>query len=79
MFERGSHSVEVAGTLLVTMGLIGTVMELTLTLGGLTRCLDALGQNQARLLDGLRQEMRMVYALNRPWWVRFMSLLPGGK
>lgn len=56
-FQRASHSVEVAGNLLITLGLIGTVMGLTLTLTGLTSSLDALGHDQEQLLAGLRKAM----------------------
>ena len=41
--------------------------------------LQALMQQHQAYCDMLRQEMRLVYALNRPWWLRLMSLLPGGK
>ncbi len=41
--------------------------------------LQALITQHRQYCDTLREEMRLVYALNRPWWVRFMSLLPGGK
>ncbi|HHG90505.1 MAG TPA: hypothetical protein ENJ90_08515 [Devosia sp.] len=56
-YYRTSHSVEVMGNLLITLGLIGTVIGLTLTLTGLTTSLDALGQDQERLLRGLRRAM----------------------
>ena len=56
-YERMSHTVEVIGNILITLGLIGTVMGLTLTLTGLTGSLDALGHDQAMLLEGLRQAM----------------------
>ena len=54
---RASNAVEVIGNLLITLGLIGTVVGLTMTLGGLTTTLDALGQDQDRLLSGLRSAM----------------------
>ncbi|ALP52481.1 hypothetical protein Tel_04585 [Candidatus Tenderia electrophaga] len=41
--------------------------------------LQAMLEQHRAYCDMLRQEMRLVYALNRPWWVRFMSLLPGGR
>lgn len=56
-YERSSNNVELTGTLLVTMGLIGTVLGLTLTLAGLTGSLDALGQDQEEMLNSLRQAM----------------------
>ena len=55
--SRRSHSTEVMGNLLITLGLIGTVTGLTLTLSGLTGSLDALGQDQDLLLAGLRKAM----------------------
>ncbi len=56
-YHRKSHAVEVIGNLLITLGLIGTVIGLTLTLSGLTTSLDALGEDQQRLLSGLRRAM----------------------
>ncbi|MFQ5469688.1 MAG: MotA/TolQ/ExbB proton channel family protein [Gammaproteobacteria bacterium] len=56
-YKRLSHSVEVIGNLLVTLGLIGTVAGLTLTLTGLTGSLEALGHDQEMLLSGLRKAM----------------------
>lgn len=57
IYQRISHALEVIGNLLITLGLIGTVAGLTLTLTGLTSSLDALGQDQAQLLSGLRGAM----------------------
>lgn len=56
-YQRGSHSVEVLGNMLITFGLIGTVVGLTMTLSGLTSSLDALGHDQETLMNGLRQAM----------------------
>ncbi len=56
-YHRKSHVVEVIGNLLITLGLIGTVIGLTLTLAGLTSSLEALGEDQQRLLSGLRKAM----------------------
>lgn len=56
-YQRRSHAVEVIGNLLITLGLIGTVIGLTFTLSGLTTSLDALGQDQQRLLRGLENAM----------------------
>jgi len=55
--SRRSHATEVMGNLLITLGLIGTVTGLTLTLSGLTGSLNALGQDQDLLLAGLRKAM----------------------
>ena len=57
MYHRLSHTIEVNGNLLITLGLIGTVAGLTLTLTGLTGSLEALGQDQEMLLSGLRKAM----------------------
>jgi len=57
IYQRVAHALEVIGNLLITLGLIGTVAGLTLTLTGLTSSLDALGQDQAQLLSGLRNAM----------------------
>ena len=57
IYRRISHVLEIIGNLLITLGLIGTVAGLTLTLTGLTSSLDALGQDQAQLLSGLRGAM----------------------
>lgn len=56
-YYRTSNSVEMVGNLLITLGLIGTVVGLSVTLTGLTTSLDALGHDEARLLSGLRQAM----------------------
>lgn len=56
-YRRVSHAVDVIGNLLITLGLIGTVVGLTLTLTGLTASMEALGQDQERLLGGLRHAM----------------------
>ncbi len=56
-YDRTSRAVELIGNLLITLGLIGTVAGLTFTLAGLTSSLDALGNDQTRLLAGLRRAM----------------------
>lgn len=56
-YYRTSNSVEMVGNLLITLGLIGTVVGLSITLTGLTTSLDALGHDETRLLAGLRQAM----------------------
>lgn len=42
---------------MITLGLVGTVVGLTLTLTGLTGSLEALGHDQDQLLSGLRGAM----------------------
>lgn len=56
-YQRRSHTVAVMGNLLITLGLIGTVVGLTITLSSLSGSLDALGHDQALLLEGLRKAM----------------------
>jgi len=55
--HRASRMVALIGNLLITMGLIGTVFGLTITLSGLSGSLEALGENQEQLLRGLRHAM----------------------
>ena len=56
-YQRTAHALEIIGNLLITLGLIGTVVGLTLTLTGLTGSLEALGQDQDQLMNGLRGAM----------------------
>jgi hypothetical protein len=57
IYQRTAHALEIIGNLLITLGLVGTVVGLTLTLTGLTGSLEALGQDQDLLLSGLRGAM----------------------
>lgn len=56
-YHRRSDAIGVVGNLLITLGLIGTVVGLTFTLGGLSSALEALGNNQEELSRGLRLAM----------------------
>ncbi len=56
-YQRVAHALEVFGNLMITFGLIGTVVGLSLTLSGLTTSLQALGEDQEQLLSGLRSAM----------------------
>lgn len=56
-YQRISHGLSVMGNLLITQGLIGTVMGLSITLAGLSSSLEALGHDEALLLEGLRKAM----------------------
>jgi hypothetical protein len=56
-YRRISHAVDVFGNLLITLGLIGTVVGLIAILAGLTTSMDALGHDQDRLLAGIRHAM----------------------
>ena len=57
VYQRTAHGLEIIGNLLITLGLVGTVVGLTLVLTGLTGSLEALGQDQDQLLSGLRGAM----------------------
>lgn len=57
IYQRLAHALEIIGNMLITLGLIGTVVGLTLTLTGLTASMEALGEDQMRLLSGLRSAM----------------------
>lgn len=56
-YHRRSDAVGVVGNLLITLGLIGTVVGLTFTLGGLSTALEALGKDQDELVQGLQVAM----------------------
>jgi len=56
-YRRLSHAVDVFGNLLITLGLIGTVVGLITILAGLTTSMDALGHDQERLMTGIRHAM----------------------
>lgn len=56
-YHRHSDAVSVVGNLLITLGLIGTVVGLTFTLGGLSTALEALGTDQSELVKGLQVAM----------------------
>ncbi len=55
--RRASRLVTLLGNLLITLGLIGTVLGMTLTLTGLTGAIHAIGEDQARMMEGLRHAM----------------------
>jgi len=55
--HRTSQFVGLLGNLLITLGLIGTVLGMTLTMNGLNGALGSLGENQDLLLEGLRSAM----------------------
>lgn len=57
VYHRISHTIDVIGNILITLGLIGTVMGLTVIMTGLTGSLQALGEDQEMLLSGLREAM----------------------
>ncbi len=56
-YQRVSHGLAVIGNLLIMLGLIGTVAGLSITLSGLSSSLDALGHDEALMLEGLRKAM----------------------
>ena len=55
--HRMSQFVGMLGNLMITLGLIGTVLGMTITMNGLHGALGALGINQNLLVDGLRTAM----------------------
>jgi len=55
--HRISQFVGLLGNLMITLGLIGTVLGMTITMNGLHGALGALGVNQQLLVDGLRTAM----------------------
>jgi len=55
--HRMSQFVGMLGNLMITLGLIGTVLGMTITMNGLHGALGALGVNQNLLVDGLRTAM----------------------
>lgn len=55
--HRTSQFVSLLGNLMITLGLIGTVLGMTITMNGLHGALGALGINQNLLVDGLRTAM----------------------
>ncbi len=55
--HRVSRFVSLLGNLLITMGLIGTVLGMTMTLSGLNGALAAIGDDQELMLEGLSSAM----------------------
>ncbi len=54
---RASHWVSLLGSLLITLGLIGTVLGLTITLSGLDGALENVAADSMSVLIGLREAM----------------------
>ena len=55
--HRISQFVSLLGNLMITLGLIGTVLGMTITMNGLNGALGSLGVDQSLLVDGLRSAM----------------------
>lgn len=55
--HRLSQFVALLGNLMITLGLIGTVLGMTITMNGLHGALGEIGVNQDLLIDGLRSAM----------------------
>ncbi len=55
--HRISQFVGMLGNLMITLGLIGTVLGMTITMNGLNGALGSLGVDQSLLIDGLRSAM----------------------
>ncbi|MDQ6967211.1 MAG: MotA/TolQ/ExbB proton channel family protein [Mariprofundaceae bacterium] len=56
-YIRGARFVALLGSLMITMGLIGTVLGLTITLTGLNGALENVGSDTMSVLIGLREAM----------------------
>jgi len=55
--NRLSDFVQLMGNLLITIGLVGTVLGMTLTMSGLNSALSAVGQDQRLVLEGVEHAM----------------------
>jgi len=55
--HRISQFVGLLGNLMITLGLIGTVLGMTITMNGLSGALGSLGVDQSLLVEGLRTAM----------------------
>jgi len=55
--HRISQFVGLLGNLMITLGLIGTVLGMTITMNGLSGALGSLGVDQSLLVEGLRTSM----------------------
>jgi len=55
--HRVSQFVSLLGNLMITLGLIGTVLGMTITMNGLSGALGSLGVDQTLLVEGLRSAM----------------------
>jgi len=56
-YRRISHAIDVFGNLLITLGLIGTVVGLITILAGLTSSMEALGHDEQKLISGIHSAM----------------------
>lgn len=72
---RVSQGLEILGNMLITMGLIGTVVGLTYTLSGLTSSMTALGHDTEQLLAGLRKAMG---GMGTSFYTTLLGALLGG-
>jgi len=55
--NRISDFVQLIGNLLITIGLVGTVLGMTLTMSGLNSALSAIGEDQRLVLEGVEHAM----------------------
>lgn len=56
-YRRISHAIDVFGNILITLGLIGTVVGLITILAGLSSSINALGRDQNAMIGGIRHAM----------------------
>lgn len=75
IYQRFSHTLDVIGTLLITLALVGTVVGLTMVLTGLTGSLNALGYDQEMMLSGLRKAMS---GMGTAFYTTLLGIVLGG-
>ena len=73
--HRMSQFVGLLGNLMITLGLIGTVLGMTITMNGLHSALSELGVNQDLLLEGLRSAMN---GMGVAFYTTLMGAVLGG-
>ncbi|TLS65377.1 MotA/TolQ/ExbB proton channel family protein [Mariprofundus erugo] len=73
--HRISQFVSLLGNLMITLGLIGTVLGMTMTMNGLHSALGELGVNQELLLAGLRTAMN---GMGTAFYTTLMGAVLGG-
>lgn len=75
VYQRFSHTIDVMGTLLITLALVGTVVGLTMVLTGLTGSLNALGYDQELMMSGLRKAMS---GMGTAFYTTLLGIVLGG-
>ena len=64
------RSVSSVSGILITVGLLGTVIGLIITVGGISQVLDAAGQDYEAMVGGLNTRLRVweVLLYDLLWW-----------